>query len=241
VAATHVGSTTPVFGATSAAPTYPTGLRPNDDVFIFVGASIGTVTYPTISGWTKVFDAELGGGVAGAGTGTRRQAIYKKDAVAGTETGSVTVTPTGTVDVVGALMIALRAGAPGNYLEYVYTSGSDTAAGATASVTESVQDNETFPDVMFGFTCAPANTNMGSQTFTATGVTFGTAVEHQDAGSITGNDIRVSAISRPITAGTASAATVHTNSITTTLGCVFIRAIERVRAFHHAPQHWKWL
>jgi len=195
----------------------------------------GTATFPTISGWTKSLEVTVGGGVDGAGTGTQRFALYIRTA-AGTESGTVTVTPNGPSNVVQATISSYSCNA-GNTFSLDVASGS-MATASTSVVTDADHVmGETAGNMMFFSTTAAANTNLGSQTVTATGATYGTAAERVDTGTNSGNDSRLSHCDRPITSGTASAATHYTGTATaaTTAGTIFVRLSEVVSAGNRGP------
>lgn len=226
MAVSHVATGAIVAGTTDAAPGYPAGIQANDALFLGVGASSSAVvTFPAITGWTLIVDLALGGGTIGAGTGPRRVGLYRKDVVDGAETGTVTVTPTGGSNVCSGAISCWRVAA-GQAFSVVYETGQDTVAGTAASATAGSVIGETANDAMVGWIVGALNSNLSSQTFTATGATYGTAVEHVDAGTTNGDDQRVSFMSRPISSGTASAATVYTTGNIGTLGVVFIRLRE---------------
>ncbi len=227
MALTHVATSTIVFGTTNATPTYPAGVTAGAGLWLLAAASDpGTVTFPAITGWTKAAEATLGGGTLGAGTGPRRLAVYRKDTVDGTETGSgPTVTPAGGSGVVGVTITCWTVAA-GKVFDVAYATGEDTTAGTATTATASAVLGEATGDVMVGLVAAPSNVNMSGQTFTATGATYGTATELQETGSTNGNDMRLAAIQRPVTAGTASAATVYAATSTQTAGIIFIRLRE---------------
>ncbi len=228
MAVAHVATGAVAAGTTSCTPAYPAGISAGNGLWLGVGACDPTVvTFPAISGWTKLFDVSLGGGVHGAGTGPRRVGLYRKDVVLGTETGTVTVTPTGGSDVCQGAITCWSVAA-GKIFDVIYETGQDAAAGSAISITAGSLIGETVNDYMVGLVVAPANANLSSQTFTATGVTtYGTALEHIDTGSNLGDDDRLSWMSRGlITAGTATAATVYSSTATGTAGCVFLRLRE---------------
>jgi hypothetical protein len=226
MALSHIGTSTPVFGATSAAPAYAGTINAGDIAFYGVSASPSTVTIPAPSGYTEIAQFVSGSGASGAAVGARKTAVFKATMVGG-ETGTLS---TGTVtgaNVVAGTISVWRAGASMTVSETVET-GSDTTAAANLSVTAGSILAETANDTMLGFVASCANSNMGSSTFNATSATYGAATEHADAGSTTGDDLRIAWVSRPITAGTASAATVFTANITATVtgGVVFLRLRE---------------
>jgi len=221
----HVATGAVAVGTTSCAAAYPPGIEAGDALWLGGGACHSTVvTFPVISGWTLIYDLELGGGAIGAGTGPRRVGLYYRLAD-GTETGTVTVTPTGGSDVVQASITCWRP-TTGKVFSVIYEFGQDTSPGAPTSVGAGSLLGETAGDVMLVFTVQPADTNISSQTMNATGATYGTPVEHVDTGTTTGDDQRCSWVSRPITAGTAIAATVYTATSTQSAGCLFLRLRE---------------
>jgi len=239
VSVTHVATSAVASGTTSCAPSYPAGLQADDAIWLGVGSCHHTVvTFPAITGFTKLFDVALGGGTIGAGTGPRRVGLYRKDVVTGSESGTVTVTPTGGSDVVQGAFTAWRVAA-GKIFEVVYETGQDTVAGSAISITAGSVIGETVNDYMVGLVVAAANANLSSQTFTATGVTtYGTALEHIDTGSNLGDDDRLSWMSRGlITVGTATAATVYSSAATGTAGCIFLRLREVDPPASSAPMY----
>ena len=226
MAISHVATGTIVAGTTAASPAYPAGIAAGDALFLFAGAcNPAAVTYPTLSGFTLVLDLSLGGGSHGAGIGPRRMAVYRKDVVDGTETGTVTVTPTGTSDMILAGITCWRVAA-GRGWDVAYASGSDTSPGTATSITADAVLGEATGDVMLGGVCGPTNSNMAGQTFNATGATYGTASEVGEIGTNNGDDGRLAILQRPITAGRATAATVYSATSTQSAGCIFVRLRE---------------
>ncbi len=215
-----------VAGTTSAAPVVPDTRAAGNLLIMGATAKPDTVTFPTISGWTKQLDVSVGSGTPGAGTGPQRLAVYTKVSD-GTETGAVTVTPTGTANVTLAGIYCWSVAA-GQSFAIDVNSGSDTTAGANLSVTKGGTDRETGGDWMAVVACSTANANMGSATVTATGATYGTATERSDVGSTNGDDARLNLLDRPVSSGTATDATVFTTNITGTVtgGAAFIRLRE---------------
>lgn len=210
MAISHIGTGAVNTGTTSCSPAYSGTILAGDLLMLGANASSSaTVTYPDIAGWTKVYDLALGGGSIGAGTGPRRVALYAKIA-AGGESGTVTVTPTGDSNVVSASITAWRSGTGVFVIER--DTAQDTTGDTNLSMTSPTTFGETSGSYMVGFVACPANSNLGSQTFNATGATYGTAAEHIDTGSNTGDDTRTSWMSRPVSSGTASAATVYTST-----------------------------
>lgn len=210
------------------APAFPATIAAGDAAWINWHAKPDTVAAPTITGWTKVVDRVSGGGTAGVGTGPTRHAVYRKDGdCAGTEGGTTVSVPA----VTGANMNQASIFAANKTLtswDIAYTTGDQTTAVTAVSITESPAEAETTNDLMAMAVSGAANTNLGSQTVNATGATFGTATEHVDTGTANGDDGRLGWVSRPVTGGPATAASVYSGTATAaeTVGVVFLRIRE---------------
>lgn len=213
-------------GATSAAPAH-TSPTANAQLLLTATCKPDTSTFPTISGWTLQVDVSVGSGAGGPGVGPQRLACYTRTADGTEGTGTVTVTPSGTPNVVQAV-ITWYTVAAGKVFDLDIATGSDTTSGVDHSSTADHTIGETANDWMFRALATSANSNQGSTTTTATGATYGTSTERVDAGTNTGDDSRLSNGDRPVTSGTATAATVCTSTIagTQTGGTVFVRLRE---------------
>lgn len=223
VAVTHVATSTIVAGTTTVDAVVPTGFAPGNLLIMAVGAKPDTVTFPTISGWTKQVDQAVGSGTAGVGTGPSRIGVYTRTAD-GSEGATVTVTPSGTSNVVEAGIGAWSYGAGSGWsLDTAY--GSDTTSDTSFSATADHVLGETAGDTMWFTLVGTADTNFGSVNVAATGATYGTTTERTDVGSSNGNALRLNIADRPITAGTATAASVATStaSSATVGGAGFVR------------------
>ncbi len=206
-------------GGTTVAPAYPAGIQSGDCLVLVVGqkpstANGGTVTTP--SGWTLREELTGAGGYGatlGADTGNTNLRIYTKDTVAGTETGNLSVT-IGTNNVSWGLIVRIPSGA-GSFV-YGSADGSRTtaptsgAAFTTALATglsgaANLQDG----DMAIWAMCIPTdvlNNGFTAPTITASGTTFGTAVELEEPDSGTGNDIGGYVAYAEATAGSSSGA-----------------------------------
>lgn len=230
---THVGTSAIAANVSTVTTiTYPPGVIVAGDLLICAITSKPSATAAaTISGWTVRQDNVVGGGTAGAGTGTQRHVVYTKIAD-GTEgyAGNLTLAvTTSTATALGAIS-AFRSstGVFDISTSYGTVATAATALSAASLTTMDVALN----DLMFFSLCASANTNLGSSTVNITSVTFGTATEHADAGTGNGDDARLSMNSRPITAGsiTGTVTATSTASASTTAGAVFIRIREGIAA-----------
>lgn len=227
-----------VHGTVDAAPSYPAGIVAGDAVFLGAAWKDETATAPTLTGFTKVVDQVIGTGVDGAGTGQQRLVVYRKDTVTGSESGSVTVTPSGSVNVVSACFIVWSKTEAS--WDIVYDYGDDNTNATNLSADSQTTIPLTTDDVMLVCATHTANSNMGSSTVNTTGITYGSAVEHADTGTSNGNDQRFSWISRPVTAGTASSVTTFTSTIAvaTNGGVAFIRLRETAGSLINGFKVW---
>jgi hypothetical protein len=187
-------------GGTSVAPGYPAGLVAGDALILIVGqkpstANGGTVTTP--AGWTLRGELTAAGGYGttlGADVGNTNLRMYSKDAVTGSETGTLSVT-LGTNGVSWASMVRVPSG--GGTLSYGDADGQRTTT-PTSPMTIALTDgasptNFQTGDVALWAMCIPTDVSTPSQfsaqDVTATGAVFGTPVELGEPDSTTGNDI----------------------------------------------------
>lgn len=197
---------------TSVAPSYPTGVTSTDQLILFVGqkpttANGGTVTTPT--GWTLREELTAAGGYGttiGADTGNTNLRIYTKNTVAGTETGTLTVT-VGDNNVSWAFIV--RVPTSGGAITYATSDGQDTTAGNVSTTLGATVPFQT-GDIALWAMCIPTDVTTPAQfsahTISATGITFGTPVEINEPDSGTGNDIGGYSAYANITAGSGTVA-----------------------------------
>ncbi len=233
--AIQVATSTIVAGNVGVPVAFPSpvgGLMVGDLLLMSVTSKGSASTHPTISGWTKQVDLVHGvGTTVGAGTGPQRQSLWTKISD-GTETGTVSVTPAGTASNMALGGMAAYRSNTGAF-DLDYASGS-TSTTATTAFSVTADHNQTLAagDVEFFALAASANTNFGSSTVNATGITFGGATERTDIGTANGDDGRLSLNDRPATAGTSSASTIATSTAgaATYGGAIFVRIREGVAA-----------
>jgi hypothetical protein len=189
-------------GGTSVSPAYPAGIQADDVLVLIIGqkpstANGGTVTTP--SGWT-LRDSLTGAGgygtTLGADTGNTNLFIYTKDTVTGSETGNLAVT-IGTNNVSWAFMILVPVG--NGTVSYGSAEGQRTTAPTAGTPFTIALANGasatafTANDLALWAMCIPTDVTTPSQftaqSVTATGATFGTAVELNEPDSTLGNDI----------------------------------------------------
>ena len=197
-------------GTTSCSPSYPTGISAaTSELFCIVtGRSNTANTAPTMpAGWTVVQDLEGGTGTWGVDAGTRRETVFKKDAVTATETGTVTVSLAGTTaNTLRASII--RVEKPAGYsLSVESSTGADTTSDTSFSATGTTNLSFAPGDLLLiAVASAIDSATQSAQSITASGVTFGTRTNHASVAVTNGNDHRHIIDSVPVTAGTVSAA-----------------------------------
>jgi len=211
-----------VASTTNASPAYPAaGVTADDAIFAVVAskADAGTGEPPTPatpSGWTLVLALWGGTGTAGAGTGPVKVTVFRKNADAdGTENGTtltnLVANPAGS-SLVHVSLFGVRRATAGSTFQLASSSGSDTTAGASFSVTAAADPGITLDDLVLAFAgWDVATASSGSaETISATGATIGTVTERADGSTTAGFDLRRVIWSAACTAGTSSAAPVIT-------------------------------
>ena len=215
-------------GGTSVAPAYPSGLAAGDVIVMFVGqkpstANGGTVTTPT--GWTLQDSLTGAGGYGttlGADTGNTNLYVYTKDTVTGSETGTLSVT-LGTNGVCWAFMIRVPVG--NGTVSYGSADGQRTTTPTSpmsiALTNGASATNFQAGDLALWAMCIPTDVTTPSQfsaeSITATGATFGTAVEFNEPDSTTGNDIGGYSAYASVTSGSSTTAPTVTATLAGTL------------------------
>ena len=213
---------------TSVAPAYPTGLVADDVIVMFVGqkpttANGGTVTTPT--GWTLQDSLTAAGGygtTTGADVGNTNLFVYTKNTVTGSETGSLTVT-VGDNNVCWAFMIRVPVG--NGTVSYGSADGQRTTTPTSpmsiALTNGTSATNFQAGDLALWAMCIPTDVTTPSQfsaeSITATGATFGTAVEFNEPDSTTGNDIGGYSAYASVSSGSSTTAPTVTATLAGTL------------------------
>jgi len=209
------------------APAYPAGILATDVVLLFIGqkptaANGGTVTTPT--GWTLRDELLAAGGYGtniGADVGNTNLRVYSWNTPVAGQTGNLTVTLSGN-NVSWAFMVRVPTG--GGAVSFGTADGQRTTT-PTSPMTIALTDGATTTafqsnDLAIWAMCIPTDvttpTQFSAPSVTATGATFGTAVEINEPDSSTGNDIGGYSAYASVTAGSSTAAP----SVTTTVGGV---------------------
>lgn len=189
-------------GGTTVAPAYPTGITASNSLILIVGqkpsvANSGTATTPT--GWTLLEQSfwDIYGTTLGADVGNVTLYAYRKNTVAGTETGTVTVT-LGNNNVAWALIIRVPSsvgtvsfGSERGNIFYAPTANVET--GGLTGGTGSTWMYPRTGDLLLCALCIPTDVTTPSQ-FTnsrvgCSDVVMGTSTELIEPDSSTGNDI----------------------------------------------------
>lgn len=205
-------------GGTSVAPTYPTGITTNSCLVLVVGqkpttANGGTVTTP--GDWTLrtsltgANDGDTGGYTTtlGADTGNCNIFVYTKDTVAGTETGTLSVT-VGDNNVCWANIYRIQSSDTCTW-SYDSGTGKDTAGGNVSIATSAGVEITAGDHILAGMvipTDVTTPAQFSAEALAQTSTTFGTVNEIQEPDSGTGNDIGGFMVEAAVSSGGASGA-----------------------------------
>lgn len=197
-------------GTTSCTPEYPTGVSASTSkIFCVVtGRSNTADTAPTMpAGWTRIGGLEGGTGTWGVDTGTRRVDFFVKDTVTGSETGTVTVSLSGTTaNTLRATIFRIEV--PSEYsIDTALVSGADSSNGtgysAAASSSATFDANRL---VLIGTAQNIDTGTVSAAAITATGITFGTLTNRATTAVTNGNDHRHILHSVPVSSGSGTVA-----------------------------------
>jgi hypothetical protein len=180
-------------------------------------ASSGTGEPPTIAdptGFTKLFEAWGGTGTAGIDTGPVKLSVWRKTTDAdGSENGtSVSVVNPANSSMVYGNIHGVQRATSGSTVVTGFASGSDVIADTAWSVTCGSDPGIQANDLLLwlaGGSVSPTST-FSVEAITATGCTFGTMTEQEDASTSSGFGARRIVATMACTAGTSSAAPVLT-------------------------------
>lgn len=223
---------------TTAAIPYPvSGVLAGDIPILVVisKASSGTGEPPAIAdptGFTKLFEAWGGTGTAGTDTGPVKVTVWRKTTDAdGSENGTSVsvVNPSGSSMVYGNIHGIQRA-TPGSTVVTAFASGQDAVADTSWSVTCGSDPGIQTDDLLLWLAggCVNPTSTFTVEAITATGCTFGTMTEQEDAASATGFGARRVVATMACTAGPSSAAPVLT-ATTASASQTGVGAVLRIR------------
>jgi hypothetical protein len=197
-------------GTTSCTPSYPTGISASTSKIycVVTGRSNTANTAPTMpAGWTKVADLEGGTGTWGVDAGTRRVTLFRKDTVTGSETGTVTVSLSGsTANTLRATIF--RVEVPAGYgISEAASTGADTTNGTGYSATGTTNIDFAANDLLLIGVAQNIDSGTNSaQSITASGITFGTLTNQANTAVTNGNDHRHLLWSVPVSSGSGTVA-----------------------------------
>lgn len=181
-------------GTTSCTPAYPTGISASTSKLycVVTGRSNTASTVPTMpAGWTRIGGLEGGTGTWGVDTGTRRVDVFAKDTVTGSETGTETVSLSGsTANTMRATILRVEVPS-GHSISAELATGADTSNDTSYSATSSASLDFLANDLLL--TATAQNIDSGtasSRAVSSTNVTFGTLTNRADTAVTSGNDHR---------------------------------------------------
>lgn len=197
-------------GTTSCTPAYPTGITAaTSKLFCAVtGRSNTANTVPTMpAGWTRIGGLEDGTGTWAVDTGPRRVDFFQKDVTDGTETGTVTVSLSGTT--ANTLRASIfRIEVPSGYLvDVALGTGADTSNDTSYSAASSTSLELDANRLLVLATAQNLDTGTAtSRAVSASGITLGTLTNRADTAVTNGNDHRHIINSVPVSSGSGTVA-----------------------------------
>lgn len=204
-------------GTTSCTPAYPTGITAaTSKLFCAVTGRGNTAdTVPTMpAGWTRIGGLEDGTGTWGVDTGTRRVDFFQKDVTDGTETGTVTVSLSGTTSNTLRASI-FRVEVPSGYLIDVdLGTGADTSNDTSYSASSSTSVALDANRLLVLATAQNLDTGTAtSRAVSASGITFGSLTNRADTAVTNGNDHRHIINSVPVSSGSGTVAPTYSYTV----------------------------
>ena len=210
MALTLVGSSTDiVFGTTSSTPGTIASTQSGDVGYIFVASKrSGSGTQPSPpTNWTELLNVEAGAtGGSGADNGPVRIQVFKRVSASNDLFSTMpAVTRSNTTGAVIATYARVWRPGAGEAIEDSVFAGSDTSAGTAYSITTSSPPGlATGDQVELWTSIAHSTITFGTTTISASGATFSSRTEVEDAGTENGDDIRAGFHSCNITAGSSN-------------------------------------
>lgn len=207
MAVQYLGDSNPIAGTSSATPDlsgFTTPPLPGDHALLLVVHKPSTITLAPPAGWDlAVPSVVVGSGSTGGGTGPLRLTVFRQDVPEGTWT--LPTINLGTSDVISVGLIVYRT-APGEALQITASSGSDTTADTTWSVTGATVLPFEIGDVCLVFGGVTAQSPaFASSGIVIPGVTVGTVNNPWSTSTNLGNDLRSFAYRTTVVSGGGSA------------------------------------
>jgi hypothetical protein len=196
-----------------------------------------TTEFVPPAGWTNVCSLEGGTGTWGTDAGTRRVAIWRKDTVTGSESGTITVTLAGNAsNTIRGSIIRVEPSTQNHTIEQTCATGADTTSGTGYSATAGSNQTYLAGDLALIVTAQASDTvTVSAESLTATDVTFGTISNRVSQAITGGNDHRHLVYTVPVSSvtGTPNVAAVwaYTGSGAISGPTAFVR----IRSLYNAP------
>lgn len=216
-------------GTTSCAPSYPSGITADQWLYCLATGESSSAVAPTMpAGWTQVAALDAGANAFGVDTGPRGAWLFKKDTVAGTESGTVTVSMSGgATNTLYASIFRVSAPSTSYSLAASMATGNDATAGTAVSIAASSSLDFGPNDLLIvGIGQLVDNSTSTSSSISATGITFGTLTLSRDVATTQGNDHRHIIYSVPVSSGSGTQAPTlayTASSASTQATAVFLR------------------
>ncbi|MGW0993537.1 hypothetical protein ACWD5V_09540 [Streptomyces sp. NPDC002523] len=197
----YVGAGASASGTTSITPTYPAGATTGQlAVLQVMSGGSGNPVPSTPSGWTLSGTIAGGGGTFGSGVGPRRLTWYMRE-LAGIDAAPTTAIPSSTGAVIGGQIFVLSRTA-GTGWRWATAFGENTTSSTAFSAPG--QSGLTFVAgdfVALGYSLGLSTSSIGSESATASGVTFGTFTHQINVSITTGNGGRLGMAWATVTTG----------------------------------------
>jgi hypothetical protein len=210
-APTYVTQGSASSGSTTAVPSYPSGIQDGDLLVLFVANKYPTNGPATPSGWTAPSgnQATGGAGAAGAGQGDVYITVFTRQAD-GTESGSVSLSITSGNATYARMFVYRPQITRFSTFSVECQSGADNTADTSWSVTTGSIGVQPDDVIIAGSAVNSQAYTYTAQDVSVSGITFATAVERNDNGTATGDDVALMVSEHTATAGTATAAATYT-------------------------------
>lgn len=214
-------------GSTTVAPSYPASIAAGDYlVCVVTSGATNSETPTTPGGWTLLATGASTDGAFGVDTGPRRVTAFGKVAT-GAESGTLSVSITNGNTCRGSILRFTKTSYAG--WAVVGQGANDSTSGTGFSATTAAIDWAVGDCAVIGVGQRVDSATLSGQTFTATGITFGTRTNQRTDAVTTGNDHRhVIDTVAAVTAGSGSQAATYayTASAAVSGGLVVVRLRE---------------
>lgn len=220
-------------GTDTVTPAYPAGVTAGQLAVLEVVSGHPDETTPsTPSGWTRVGTFSGGGGSFGSAAGPRRLTWFVRELAGGDEQPTVSIPSGSAGSVIGGRIFTLTRSAGVGWLWSV-SLGEDTSSGTSFSADSSSQVTFRPGDFcVLGYGVASNAASIGSETVTASGVTFGSFTHQINVAVASGNGARLGVATGSVTSGTAA----QTPTVKATLSAASIGVAGVLRLREDVPK-----